>query len=146
MATRRPAGQWWVTGMATPPTRSAWLARKSGTLELQWHLKNSNSSGVPDLTFGYGNATTCRPVVGDWDGNATDTIGLACKESGTLELQWHLKNSNSSGGPDLTFGYGNATTCRPVVGDWDGNATDTIGLACKESGTLELQWHLKNSN
>src|SRR6266511_2786612 len=118
----------------------------SDGLEIQWMLKNSNSAGVPDVTFGYGNATTCRPVVGDWDGNATDTIGLACKESGTLELQWHLKNSNSSGVPDLTFGYGNATTCRPVVGDWDGNATDTIGLACKESGTLELQWHLKNSN
>ncbi len=85
-------------------------------------------------------------MVGDWDGNGTDTIGVACHPSDGLEIQWMLKNSNSAGVPDVTFGYGNATTCRPVVGDWDGNATDTIGLACKESGTLELQWHLKNSN
>ena len=135
-------GDWDGNGTDTPGL----ACRPSGEDEIQWTLKNSNSSGVGDVTFGFGNAGSCWPMAGDWDGNGTDTVGLACHPSDGQEIQWRLKNSNSGGVPDATFGFGNAASCRPVVGDWDANGTDTIGLACRQSGTLELQWALRNSN
>ena len=73
------------------------------------------------------------PVVGDWDGNGTDTIGVY--RNGT----WFLRNSNAAGAPDLAFTWGSPGDI-PVVGDWDGNGTDTISVF--RNGT----WFLRNHN
>ena len=32
-----------------------------------WFLRNTNTSGAADVTFGYGPAAA-TPIVGDWDG------------------------------------------------------------------------------
>ena len=73
------------------------------------------------------------PLVGDWDGNGTDTIGVF--RNGT----WFLRNSNSPGPVDAAFGYGQAGDV-PVVGDWDGNGNDTIGVF------RDGVWYLRNHN
>ena len=73
------------------------------------------------------------PVVGDWDGDGVDTIGIY--RGGV----WYLRNSNSPGAPDIAFAWG-APDDVPVVGDWDGNGTDTIGVYRRGV------WFLRNSN
>jgi hypothetical protein len=55
------------------------------------------------------------PVVGDWDGNGTMTIGLY-RPAGSI---FFLRNINATGSPDLFIPYG-AAGDRPLAGDWDG--------------------------
>jgi hypothetical protein len=104
-------------------------------------LRNSNTSGPPDLTVSFGGvrrASAVRPAIGDWDGNGTDTVGLFLR--GTR--QWRLRNSNTTGGPDLTYTFGPAGSI-PVTGDWDGNGTSTPGAVTRAGN---LVWRLRNSN
>jgi hypothetical protein len=55
--------------------------------------------------------------VGDWDGNTTDTPGLYNPTTSTF----FLRNTNSAGAADLTFGYGPAgSNWTPDMGDWNG--------------------------
>jgi len=78
-------------------------------------------------------------VVGDWDGDGKDTIGLYDPATGT----WFLRNSNSSAPADLVFTYGpEKQGFLPIVGDWDGDGKDTVGLYDPAKGV----WFLTNSN
>ena len=97
-----------------------------------WFLRNSNTTGVADITFNYGNAGDL-PVAGDWDSTGSSTPGVV--RNGT----WFLRNSNSTGIADATFGYGNPSDI-PLAGDWDGNGSTTPGVI--RGGT----WFLRNSN
>src|SRR5262249_21784404 len=67
----------------------------------QWLLRNSNTPGNPDSSFDYGGPGDI-PVVGDWTGNGTTTIGVFRPATG----QWLLRNSDSAGNPDISFFYG----------------------------------------
>jgi hypothetical protein len=96
------------------------------------YLRNSNTAGFADREFFYGQAGD-RPVVGDWDGNGTDTIGIY--RNGTF----FLRNSNSSGFADLQFPFGGPGDL-PIAGDWDGDGVDTIGIVRGN------QVFLRNSN
>ena len=81
-----------------------------------FYLKNSNSSGSADTTFAYGPANAgWKPLVGDWNGDGTATVGLYNPTTSTF----YLKNSNSSGFADTTFAYGPANAgWMPLVGNW----------------------------
>ena len=81
-------------------------------------LKNTNSSGVADVSFAYGPAGAgWKPMAGDWNGDGTDTIGLYNPTAGTF----FIRNSNSTGIADLEFSYGPAGAgWIPLSGDWDG--------------------------
>ena len=85
-----------------------------------FYLRNSNSDGAPDITVQFG-APGDYPVVGDWDGNGTDTIGVY--RNGVF----YLSNSNTTGHVDLTFAFGKAGD-QPIAGDWNGDGIDTIGV------------------
>ncbi|HEX7277253.1 MAG TPA: hypothetical protein VF244_07745, partial [Acidimicrobiales bacterium] len=67
-----------------------------------WYIRNSNSQGVADGSFTYGNSGD-KPLAADWDGNDSVTPGVT--RGGT----WFLRNSNTTGVADLSFTYGNAT-------------------------------------
>ena len=111
------------------------VVRNSGSLlggSNTWYLRNSNSGGKADLSFGYGN-TGDKPVVGDWNGDRTDTPGVVRNNT------WYLRNSNTAGTADASFGYGN-TGDLPVVGDWNADGVDTPGIV---RGDI---WYLRNSN
>lgn len=101
-----------------------------------FYLRNSNSTGPPDLSIPYG-AVGDLPVVGDWDGNGSTTIGLYRPSNSTF----YLRNSNSTGVPDVTAPYG-ASGDIPLVGDWDGNGTTTIGVFRPSNNTF----YLRNNN
>jgi cyclophilin family peptidyl-prolyl cis-trans isomerase len=105
-----------------------------------FYLRNSNSSGLADVTFSYGAANGgLVPLAGDWYGGTKDTIGLYNPKTSTF----YLRNSNSTGTADVTFTYGPANGgWTPVVGDWNGDGKDSIGLY---SPTDSL-FYLKNSN
>ena len=60
-------------------------------------------------------------MVGDWDGNGTDTPGML--RAG----KWYLTNSLGTGLADMSFGYGNPTDI-PIVGDWNDDGHDTPGV------------------
>ena len=97
-------------------------------------LKNSNTSGFADIGLNYGVPSDC-PIVGDWDGDGDDTIGIYRNGS------FYLRNSNTIGFADIVFPFG-VPGDQPIAGDWDGNGTDTIGIYRTVTG----QFLLRNSN
>lgn len=103
-------GDWDGNGTATPGYR----------YENLFFLRNSNTTGVPEIVFGYGRSTD-EIVVGDWDGDGTDTIGL--RRGST----WYLKNTLTGGAADVTLTYGRSTDAA-LAGDWDGDGDDTPGV------------------
>jgi hypothetical protein len=96
------------------------------------YLKNRNETGFADVQINYG-LRGDYPVVGDWDGNGTATIGIYRNGS------FYLRNENTIGFADLTFPFGMPGD-QPVAGDWDGDGVDTIGVY--RNGTF----YLRNSN
>ena len=79
------------------------------------------------------------PIVGDWNGDGTDTVGLYDPATS----MFYLKNSNSTGFADVAFGYGpGGSGWTPVVGDWNGDGKDTIGLY----NPATSMFYLRNSN
>jgi hypothetical protein len=83
------------------------------------YLRNSNTSGVADTTFQYGQAgNNCTPIAGNWNGNTdgADFIGLYSPTTATV----YLRNSNTTGIADTTFQYGQAgNNCTPIAGHWN---------------------------
>ena len=94
-------------------------------------LKNSNTSGFADIALNYG-LTGDYPVVGDWDGNGTVTIGIYRNGS------FYLRNTNTIGFADVVFPFGSPGD-QPVAGDWDGDGVDTIGVYHSSTGTFLLR-------
>jgi hypothetical protein len=130
------ACDWDGNGTSTPGV----FRRATG----QWLLRNSHGSGNPDVTFSYGSTFASdgdMPVVGDWDGNGSETIGVYRSGTG----QWLLRNSNSAGSANIVATFGSLDPQLgdiPVVGDWDGNGTTTIGIYRRSTG----EWFLRNAN
>ncbi len=98
------------------------------------YLKNSNTTGFADVAINYG-LPGDYPVVGDWDGNGTVTIGIYRNGS------FYLRNSNTIGFADIVFPFG-LPGDQPVAGDWNNDGTDTIGVYRPSIG----QFLLRNSN
>ncbi len=98
-----------------------------------WALTNAKRPPLADpVDLAFGTAGDI-PVVGDWDGDGDDTIGLF--RDGT----WTLTGSHEGEAlPTRTARFGRAGDL-PVVGDWDGDGDDTLGLF--RDGT----WLLSNS-
>jgi peptidoglycan/xylan/chitin deacetylase (PgdA/CDA1 family) len=66
-----------------------------------WFLRASNDPAVTTTVpaFDFGQASDQR-VVGDWNGDGTDTVGVKRRSS------WTLRNTNTAGPADLSFSYG----------------------------------------
>ena len=101
------------------------MARLQSDRQLWWHLKNALGSGNPDGTFPYGGPGDI-PVVDDWDGKRTWTIGV--KRGKT----WHFKkNTNESGMPSGTLDYEGGGDL-PIMGKWQAlssfNQPVTVGV------------------
>ncbi|HEX8628981.1 MAG TPA: hypothetical protein VF755_12505 [Catenuloplanes sp.] len=118
--------------------------------ESRWAMRNSNAGGGPDLCFAYGTRGDI-PVVGDWDGDGIDTVGVVRPSADWRQFVWHLRNSNTGGGGDVSFVYGPRIGTSaliaintPVTGDWDGDGDTNIGVV--EYTETSLRWHLRNTN
>ena len=117
-------------GLATTPAAPAaasWPNGPSGPVifvDGQWLIRTTASGGAAQLSFRYGRAGDV-PVVGDWDGNGTETVGVV-RDTGGPTWQWLLRNSNSAGGADITWSFGEVRRgpggllgSVPVVGNFD---------------------------
>jgi hypothetical protein len=98
------------------------------------YLKNRNETGFADIQINYGLAGD-YPVVGDWDGNGTATIGIYRNGS------FYLRNSNTIGFADMVFAFG-APGDQPIAGDWNRDGVDTIGVYRSSTATF----YLRNNN
>jgi hypothetical protein len=122
-----------------------------------WYLRSSMTSGVATSTFRYGQSGDI-PVMGDWDGDGDDTVGVVRftpGADGLLRYTWYLRNSNSGGSATVTpFVFGRVEFVAvdqlgtiPVVGDWDGDGVDTVGVVLYDADLSgPMRWHLRNSN
>ncbi|GAA1061143.1 hypothetical protein [Agromyces bracchium] len=85
-----------------------------------YYLTNGTTGGTADVSFAYGRADD-EVHVGDWNGDATDTLGV--RRGAT----YYLTNGTTGGEADVTFTYGWPEDT-VLVGDWDGDGTDTLGV------------------
>jgi hypothetical protein len=145
-------GDWTGTGTTTVGVFRPAGSPLNNTTVAQWLLRNSNTSGNPDITFSYGGPGDL-PVVGDWTGIGKTTIGVfrpaGSQLNNTTVDQWLLRNSNTAGNPDISFSYGGPGD-KPVAGDWTGTGKTTIGVfrpaGSQSNNTTVDQWLLRNSN
>ncbi|MGO1739065.1 MAG: N-acetylmuramoyl-L-alanine amidase [Actinomycetaceae bacterium] len=70
-----------------------------------------------EFTFGTGGGEI---VVGDWDGDGVDTVGVRTGQTFRLTNGHHSR-------ADVVLAYGRAGD-EILVGDWDRNGTDTLGV------------------
>ena len=91
-------------------------------------LRNANTLAPPANTIaGFGN-TGDVGVVGDWDGDGITNIGVFRPNTPAGSNTFFLRNTNSLGTGDITVGTIGQIGDIPIVGDWDGNGTTTVGL------------------
>lgn len=78
---------------------------------------------IPDLEVSFTNIGDAIPLVGDFNGNGSDSVMLY--KDGVFYLRYYA----ASGEPDIVFEFGpkNADVI-PLVGDWNGDGVDTIGV------------------
>jgi hypothetical protein len=101
-----------MTPVALPDTIGLYL---SGT----WYLRNSNTSGPANITSLFGGDPSDLPVVGDWNGDQIDTIGVYRNNVGVF----FLSDSNSVPSVAYSFVFGNPGD-QPFAGKW---TADMIG-------------------
>ena len=75
------------------------------------------------------------PVVGDWNGDGVDGVGIFRKG------EWHLSNALSPASTFQVVRFGVEPGDIPVVGDWANTGRDCIGIYRPASGT----WYLRDS-
>jgi uncharacterized repeat protein (TIGR01451 family) len=103
----------------------------------QIHLSTGATSS---FLFGSGTWPATVPVAGDWDGDGVDGIGTYTLMAPGNLGEWNLRQTASAGATDLTFVFGGSGQY-PVVGDWNGDGIDGIGVKSMSGPT----WSLRNS-
>ncbi|MGC1275928.1 MAG: hypothetical protein WBC44_19660 [Planctomycetaceae bacterium] len=102
---------------------------------LRFFLDSNGNRGFDggDAVFDFGLAGDII-VVGDWDGNGVDDLGVA-RRNGGGGLRFFLdSNGNRRFDPgDTIFDYGLAGD-KIIVGDWDGNGVDDLGVVRPNAG------------
>lgn len=86
-------------------------------------LKNTLGAGPADEIIKLG-TSQMLPVVGDWDGDGVDTVGVYDPATSRFMLQ----NINETGAPiayNFVFGPHGGV---PVSGDWTGSGHDSVGV------------------
>lgn len=86
----------------------------------------SYSSGSPDLLYVMGSGTDI-PLSGDWNGDGHDEIGLFRPSNNRFFLDHSGNGTFSLAQGDILYILG-APGDLPLVGDWNGDGTDEIGL------------------
>ncbi|MBD8061928.1 SpoIID/LytB domain-containing protein [Oceanitalea stevensii] len=107
--------EWW---RVTPPPTGFFL---------------SNTLGAEaEIVFQYGRDGD-QVLIGDWDGNRTDTITLRRGKT------FHVSNTLRGGDADYSFPYGRANDVI-LIGDWDGDGRDSIAVR------RGREYHIRNDN
>jgi Tol biopolymer transport system component len=118
-------GDWDCDGIETPG-----LFRTSDAFA---YLRNSNTQGNADIRFFFGNPSDI-PLAGDFNGDGCDTLSIYRPSEARFYIMNELgENEGGLGAADYSFLFGNVGD-KPVVGDWDGDGVDEIGLHRETTG------------
>jgi len=105
------------------------------------YLRNSNSHGVADVRYIFGNPGDI-PIVGDFDGDGCDTVSVYRPSEGRFFIINTLgPNDGVLGAAEYSFYYG-LPGDKPFIGDFDGDGIDTPGLHRETTGLV----YIRNSN
>jgi hypothetical protein len=97
------------------------------------YLRNSNTEGVADIRFFFGNPSDV-PLAGDFDGDGCDTLSIYRPGEQRFYIINELgENEGGLGDADFSFEFGDPGD-QPVVGDWDGDGIDEVGLHRESTG------------
>jgi len=135
-ATARPVVNRVFVDRTPPPAGSSTGGFAAGL----WRVNNANAeqlstSAAVFASYRWGRSGDL-PVVGDWDGDGTQTVGVVRPDADRDSNHLLLRNSDGS---KLDFWYGRYGD-RVLVGDWNGDRIWTP--AAVRSGV----WSLRNSN
>jgi Tol biopolymer transport system component len=118
-------GDWNCDGIDTPG-----LFRQSDAFA---YLRDSNTQGNADIRFFFGNPSDI-PLAGDFNGDGCDTLSIYRPSEARFYIMNNLgENEGGLGAADYSFLFGNVGD-KPVVGDWDGDGIDEIGLHRETTG------------
>jgi parallel beta-helix repeat protein len=130
-------GDWDCDGEATPG-----LFRQSDAFA---YLRNSNSQGIADIRFFFGNPSDI-PLAGDFNGDGCDTLSIYRPSEARFYIVNKLGQNEGGLGPaDYSFLFGDLGD-KPVVGDWDGDGIDEIGLHRESTGLFYWRNTLDTGN
>ncbi len=97
------------------------------------YLRNSNTQGIADIKFYFGNPGDV-PLAGDFNGDGCDTLSIYRPSEARFYIMNKLgENEGGLGAAEYSFLFGNMGD-KPVVGDWDGDGIDEIGLHRETTG------------
>jgi hypothetical protein len=135
--------RWIVTATAVLATGVSVLAPTPARASagLTFSLRNALSAGGVNVQMTYGPTGTLRPVVGDWNGDGRDEIGITWA-SGAGRV-WSLASGVSSGGASeryrMNWGSSSAN-CVAIAGNHDSAGAYSIGQACRDTARQKWRW------
>ena len=98
-------------------------------------IGNSNAANAVLTAVSFGPAGAL-PVMGDFDGNGTTTVGVYSPTLG----EFFQRNSNTEGTAQTRFRFGSTnSTYAPIVGNWNGAGGASIGLYNAVAGKFLLR-------
>jgi Tol biopolymer transport system component len=103
----------------TDPTEPPAQVALFNPTSAEWHLRSADGSTT---TFYYGLPGDV-PLMGDWNCDGIDTVGMFRPDNGFV----YLRNTNDFGVGEIDFFFGIAGDI-PIVGDWDGDGCDSLGV------------------
>jgi len=112
-----------------------------------WDL-NASADGVTDKTVFFGLPGDV-PIVGDWNGDGKDNIGIVRFDAAAGQLAWYISNqsvsatANNAALPVSSVYYWGVDGDMVVSGDWNGDNYDAAGIV-RSIGSTTLQWWVTN--
>ena len=118
-------GDWDCDGVDTPG-----LFRQSDAFA---YLRDSNSQGIANIRFFFGNPSDI-PLAGDFNGDGCDTLSIYRPSEARFYIINELgEDEGGLGAADYSFLFGDVGD-KPVVGDWDIDGIDEVGLHRETTG------------
>jgi hypothetical protein len=109
------------------------------------YLRNSNTPGIANTRFFFGNPSDI-PLAGDFNGDGCDTLSIYRPSEARFYIINNLgENEGGLGAAEYSFLFGNMGD-KPVVGDWDGDGIDEIGLHRESTGLFYWRNTLDTGN
>ena len=124
-------GDWNGDGIDTPGVFNP----ATGVWQLTNGFKNQNlNNTTPPVTFTFTlGQSGDQPIVGDWDGNGIDGVGVFRQGNSTFFL-----SNGFQGTIDIKpFIFGSLGS-QAIAGDWNGDGIDTIGVFSQNTGSMAL--------
>lgn len=101
-------------------------------------LNSANDNSAPEFTIAFGGDPSDLPVVGDWNGDLVDTVGVYRGSTG----QFFLSDSNTTPALSYLLTFGNPGDT-PFAGRWDSLVNhDGVGVYRNTNGILYLKRQL----